>query len=163
MNADNQQERLNAYWIVGFVDGEACFHVSINKLQKMTLGWQVLPEFRIVQHKRDLKLLYLIKSFFGFGNVVKNHGDRFEYRVRGLENLLKLIVFFDNHSLKSKKFRDYCIFKKRKTPQSISYNQEKIQINSKRMARLGYQLILGDESSKSKNHRPSCSLSRRIA
>ena len=53
MSADNQQERLDANWIVGFVDGEGCFHVSINKMHKMTLGLQVLPEFRVVQHHRD--------------------------------------------------------------------------------------------------------------
>ena len=60
MSADNQQERLDANWIVGFVDGEGCFHISINKIEKMTLGWQVLPEFRIVQHQNDEGVLYQI-------------------------------------------------------------------------------------------------------
>ena len=40
MSADNQQERLDGNWISGFVDGEGCFHVAINKIPKMTLGWQ---------------------------------------------------------------------------------------------------------------------------
>ena len=57
-SAGNQQERLDAEWIVGFVDGEGCFHVAINRLEKMTLGWSVLPEFRVVQHKRDEQVLY---------------------------------------------------------------------------------------------------------
>ncbi len=87
--ADNQQERLDAQWIVGFVDGEGCFHIAISKLSKMTLGWQVLPEFRIVQHQRDIALLHEIKNFFGFGTVGRNHGDRQEFRVRGMENLEK--------------------------------------------------------------------------
>ncbi len=55
MDADNPQERLDAKWIVGFVDGEGCFHVAINKIPEMSLGWQVLPEFRVVQHERDDK------------------------------------------------------------------------------------------------------------
>ena len=50
MTADDQQERLDPHWVSGFVDGEGCFHVSINKFPKMSIGWQVLPEFRIVQH-----------------------------------------------------------------------------------------------------------------
>jgi len=54
MVADNQQERLEAKWIVGFTDGEGCFHVSINKIPEMSLGWQVLPEFRIVQHLKNV-------------------------------------------------------------------------------------------------------------
>jgi hypothetical protein len=37
MGADNQQERLDASWIVGFTDGEGCFHISINKIQGMSL------------------------------------------------------------------------------------------------------------------------------
>ena len=60
MGADNQQERpsgIPSYYISGFVDGEGCFHVALNRMPKMTLGWQVLPEFRIVQHQRDEKLL----------------------------------------------------------------------------------------------------------
>ncbi len=36
--------RLEAQWIVGFVDGEGCFHISINKNDTMTAGFQVLPE-----------------------------------------------------------------------------------------------------------------------
>ena len=43
--ADNQQERLSAEWVVGFVDGEGCFFVGINRQPSMKLGWQVLPEF----------------------------------------------------------------------------------------------------------------------
>ena len=75
MGADNQQERLDMQWIAGFVDGEGCFHVGINRQPKMTLGWQVLPEFRIVQHKRDREILNRIQSTLGIGKVTINHGD----------------------------------------------------------------------------------------
>jgi hypothetical protein len=106
MNADNQQERLNAEWIVGFTDGEGCFHVSINKLNGMKLGYQVLPEFRIVQHEKDENVLHQIKDYFGFGNVVINrideHGIRKEFRVRGIDNLNKIINFFEQHQLRTK-------------------------------------------------------------
>ncbi|TLY19397.1 MAG: hypothetical protein E6K66_11010, partial [Nitrospirae bacterium] len=33
--ADNQQERLSADWVVGFVDGEGCFFVGINRQPSM--------------------------------------------------------------------------------------------------------------------------------
>jgi hypothetical protein len=101
MSADNQQERLYAEWIVGFVDGEGCFHVAINRIKKMRLGWQVLPEFRVVQHEKDVVVLQKLQQFFGFGSVKQNrkdlHGIRMEYRVRGLHNLIKLVDFFKNH------------------------------------------------------------------
>jgi hypothetical protein len=110
LGADNQQERLNSKWVAGFVDGEGCFHIGINRLPKMTLGWQVLPEFRVVQHQRDERLLYRLKDFFGFGNVVVNHGDRKEFRVRGLENLQSIVKFFNKNLLQTSKKDDFEIF-----------------------------------------------------
>ena len=96
MSADNQQERLSNNWISGFVDGEGCFHVAINKLKKMTIGWQVLPEFRIVQHKRDIDILYRIKNHLQAGVVRKNHDNRFELRVRSLKDLNEIVYFLSN-------------------------------------------------------------------
>jgi hypothetical protein len=110
LSADNQQESLDAEWIVGFVDGEGCFHVAINKQPKMKIGWQVLPEFRIVQHKRDIQILYKIRNTLGIGQITRNHGDRFEVRIRGLENLKKLISFFQEHNLQTIKKENFEIF-----------------------------------------------------
>jgi len=110
MDADNQQERLDAQWIVGFVDGEGSFLILINRNEKMTLGWQVLPEFRVVQHQNDEQILYKIKDYFGFGNVVVNHGDRKEFRVRGSENIKKIISFFKENNLRTSKSKNFEIF-----------------------------------------------------
>ena len=110
MSADNQQERLDTKWIVGFVDGEGCFHVSINRLPKMTLGWQVLPEFRVVQHKRDVDVLQRIRATLGYGEINVNHGDRLEVRIRGLENLNKLVEFFKANPLQSSKKKNFDYF-----------------------------------------------------
>ncbi len=114
MDADNQQERLDAKWIVGFTDGEGCFHISINKLTKMSLGWQVLPEFRIVQHEKDELVLHKIKEYFGFGDVTINrtdfHGTRKEFRVRGSENLNKIVEFFKMNKLQTSKRKDFEFF-----------------------------------------------------
>lgn len=101
--ADNQQERLSADWVVGFVDGEGCFFVGINRQPSMKLGWQVLPEFRVVQHQKDVAILEQLQRFFGFGLVTTNHGDRKELRVRGADQLNKIVVFFKAHPLKTVK------------------------------------------------------------
>jgi len=103
MGAGNQQESLDAEWVVGFVDGEGCFHVGINRQPKMSTNWQVLPEFRIVQHKDDEQILTKLQSFFGCGQVTVNNGDRKELRIRGLNNLSKIVNFFEHHPLKTKK------------------------------------------------------------
>ena len=110
MGAGNQQERLDPGWVSGFVDGEGCFYVGINRIEKMTLGWQVLPEFRITQHERDEELLHRIRRFFGYGRVRPNHGDRLDYRVRGLDNLTEVVRFFERNPLHSKKREDFQLF-----------------------------------------------------
>jgi hypothetical protein len=104
--------QLDAQWIVGFVDGEGCFHVSINAHPEMTAGFQVLPEFTVVQHERDVQVLHALKSYFGCGVVRTNHADRMAYRVRGHEHLSKNIVpFFEKHPLKTRKRVDFVKFR----------------------------------------------------
>jgi hypothetical protein len=96
--------KLDAQWIVGFVDGEGCFHVGINAHPEMTAGFQVLPEFSVVQHERDVQVLHALKAHFGCGVVRVNHGDRMAYRVRSFEHLLQIITpFFAKHPLKTRK------------------------------------------------------------
>ena len=105
--------KLDTQWIVGFVDGEGCFYVGINKHPDMSAGYQVLPEFTVVQHERDAQLLHALKAYFGCGVVRTNHGDRLAYRVRSKEHLLQRIVpFFEEHPLKSKKNVDFRKFRR---------------------------------------------------
>ena len=112
MTADNQQERLDSRWVSGFVDGEGCFHVSINKIPKMSIGWQVLPEFRIVQHQRDESVLKELQQFFQAGKVVTNHGARKELRIRKLNDLRNVVLFFKQHHLRTEKKKNFEIFAK---------------------------------------------------
>lgn len=103
MGADNQQERLSAEWVVGFVDGEGCFFVGINRQPTMKIGWQVLPEFRVVQHEKDVAILERLQEFFGCGQITKNHGDRKELRIRGRMPLSQVVAFFKAHPLRTVK------------------------------------------------------------
>jgi hypothetical protein len=103
---------LEAGWVTGFVDGEGCFHVGINPHTDMTAGYQVLPEFTVVQHERDIQVLHGLKAYFGCGVVRTNHGDRMAYRVRSQEHLLQRIVpFFLKHPLKTRKHIDFMKFR----------------------------------------------------
>ena len=55
MDAENWQERLKiAYWLVGFVDGEGTFSVSVFKNDTTKTGWQVFPEFVVTQGNSKL-------------------------------------------------------------------------------------------------------------
>ena len=113
LHVQPQPGRLEAQWVVGFVDGEGCFFVGLNPHPEMTSGFQVLPEFTVVQHQRDVQLLHALKQFFGCGVVRTNHGSRMAYRVRSLDHLKERIVpFFEQHPLKSKKRIDFAKFRK---------------------------------------------------
>jgi len=103
---------LEALWIVGFVDGEGCFHVSINSNKTMSLNVQVLPEFVVVQHDKDVHVLHALKKFFKCGVVRKNNKNCMAYRVRDLSHLSEIIIpFFNKYSLKTIKKVNFLRFR----------------------------------------------------
>lgn len=103
---------LHPEWVVGFVDGEGTFFIGINPHPEMPTGYQVLPEFRVVQHVRDIQVLYALKRFFRCGVVRRNHEDRYELRIRKLACLQQVVAFFEKHPLKTKKQVDFVKFAK---------------------------------------------------
>ena len=106
-----QNMDLNPEWVVGFVDGEGCFFIGIQRNPTVKIGFQVIPEFRVVQHNRDIDVLHALKRFFGFGRVCQNHGDRWEFRVRRLEHLRVVADFFQKRKLRTKKRVDASKFR----------------------------------------------------
>ena len=115
MSADNQQERsdndLHNY-IAGFVDGEGSFHIAIQRRSSMRLKWQLIPEFRVSQHKDRIDMLRIIKKTFGCGIIKPNHRQtndaNYVYVVRNRNDLYyKIIPFFKKFHLISGKNNDF--------------------------------------------------------
>jgi len=99
---------INPYWIVGFIDGEGCFHVSVSKNKSSKLGYQVTLEFSITQHIRDRKLMEKFIEFFGCGYVVNDTPMKLQYRIRDRKQLSEnLFPFIDHNSLLTVKSLDY--------------------------------------------------------
>lgn len=104
---------LHPMWVSGFVDGEGTFYVGVNRNTTMTIGYQVLPEFRVVQHQKDVQLLFKLKRFFSSGVVRKNHEDRMELRIRKLDALQDIVIpFFETNPLQTQKKHDFIKFAK---------------------------------------------------
>ena len=104
--------KINPYWVSGFVDGEGTFYVGINKNNTMKSNFQILPEFRIVQHEKDIKVLYALKHFFNSGVVRLNHDTRQELRIRSLEHINKYVIpHFNKYELLTQKKFDFIKFK----------------------------------------------------
>jgi hypothetical protein len=99
--ADNQQERFRLEgWISGFIDGEGCFCVNINRCSATRLGWQVRPEFVVTQGARSVGALEVLQEFFGCGAVYRNtrhdnhREDVYRWCVRRRSDLSDRIVPF---------------------------------------------------------------------
>lgn len=103
---------INPYWIVGFIDGEGCFHVSISQNKSTKLGYQVTLEFSITQHVRDRELMETLVKFFECGYVVNDTPMKVQYRIRDRNDLSeKLFPFLDENNLLTVKSLDYLDFK----------------------------------------------------
>jgi hypothetical protein len=113
--AVNQQERPGLeQWIVGFVDGEGCFSVPVFRQPSAKLGWQVQPEFAVVQAAPSAHVLDDLLQFFGCGRVGVNrrrdnhHHDMWRWSVRSLADLRERIIpFFEEHPLRTAKAREF--------------------------------------------------------
>ncbi len=118
-SAANQQERLDPWWIVGFVDGEGCFSVSKFKNITCSSGYQTLFEFVITQGEKSRISLERIEKFFQCGHIYINrrHDNHREnilrYCVRRQEDLKKIIIpFFKKYPLvtaKRQQFEEFCL------------------------------------------------------
>jgi hypothetical protein len=113
--ADNQQERLRiAGWIVGFVDGEGCFSVPIQRNSTTALGWQVQPQFVVVQAASSVSALEVVRDYFDCGAItrnarVDNHREpQYRYVVRRFVDLDQVIVpFFKSFPLLTSKRENF--------------------------------------------------------
>ncbi len=110
--ADDQQETklvvLDPWWVVGFVDGEGCFSVSIhkNELACPTNGWHIQPTFQVSQHQDHRHLLQCLVAFFGCGTV-RSKGATNSVDVYVVHSTIQLqervIPFFQQYELRVKR------------------------------------------------------------
>lgn len=127
---DNQQERLDPWWIVGFVDGEGCFSVSTFRNRTTRSNFQTLYEFVITQGERSKSAMEAIKNYFNCGGIYINrrydnhHYNLLRYCVRKQSDLRdKIIPFFQKYPLQSSKreqFEKFCrSFENRESSEAI--------------------------------------------
>jgi hypothetical protein len=117
-SAVNQQERLLfEKWIVGFVDGEGCFSISVVRNASMSHGWQVQHEFAVVQSATSGDVLELIETYFGCGSILKQkrkdsrRSDLWRFSVKNRKDLQETIIpFFIANPLLTSKQNDFALF-----------------------------------------------------
>lgn len=113
--AGNQQERPGSEeWIVGFVDGEGCFSISVVRNATCALGWQVQHEFAIAQAAPSRSALEFVRDLFGCGRIIEQtrHDDHrsplLRFSVKRRRDLLDVVIpFFTEHPLRTVKRLDF--------------------------------------------------------
>ena len=128
-SAGNQQERIDPWWIVGFVDGEGCFSVSRFKNTTCKSGYQTLYEFVVTQGVSSRKAMESLQAFFGCGHIYINRRkdnhreDLLRFCVRRQDDLKSIVIpFFRKYPLQSAKQRQFESFCKKimdKNPQRL--------------------------------------------
>jgi len=124
---------LDTQWIVGYIDSKGQFLVNLKEVKSTNVSTfsnlpkegeinhshiQILPEFKISTHRRDIQILYAFKRHFKCG-IVKYEGnssneinceelDLCSYNITKLDNLYtNVLPFFEKHKLKSKTRIDF--------------------------------------------------------
>ncbi len=85
------------YYLLGIVDGEGSFSISVKRQNDTRFGWVVDPIFKVVQHKKNRIVLELLKRVLNCGRIVTKYGqeDIHEYIVDNRRHLKeKVLPFF---------------------------------------------------------------------
>jgi hypothetical protein len=109
---------LNPFYIVGFVDGEGCFSITINKKSEK------MPEVRLIfeieLREDDEDILKEIRKVLDCGNIYRLEYERYakwrphvKYKVSNFTDISsKIIPFFKKYPLQAKKqdqFKSFCL------------------------------------------------------
>ncbi len=109
-------------WLVGFIEGEGNFHVSLSKSHKKShpnYSFEYYPilQFRIFLREDDLPVLEKIKSTLSIGKIYKksyeysrkkgtNSRDQYVFYITALKDLFKLKEFLSFCEFHTKKKKD---------------------------------------------------------
>jgi len=105
----NKTHPISPWFITGYSDAEGCFNVGF---QKNPNGkFYVRPTILIQVHSKDSLLLMQIKDYLGGIGNINSNGKVSRFTVRSLDDILKMILHFDNYPLITQKKSDFLLFK----------------------------------------------------
>lgn len=93
-------DKLDPWFITGFVDAEGCFSIGIYKNKTYQIGCQVQPIFLINLHNKDFKLLSSFQSYFGGGKIRKYGKTSISFRITSLKKWEIVLIFLTTDGFK---------------------------------------------------------------
>jgi hypothetical protein len=113
-----RRKKLDPCYVVGFIDGEGSFSVSIGKHKTLKRGYEVRPEFEIELRADDQPILERILVTIGCGRIYDLSYERYgwyphsKYKINNNKDLREcLFPFLDKYPPQAKKAEVYKFFK----------------------------------------------------
>ena len=103
------------YYILGLVDGEGCFSVSVKKQDDTRFGWVIDPIFHITQHRDYKVVLEICRRVFSCGRIIPKPGQEdtvLQYVVDNRRDLTEKIITFFRRNEPIVKARDFEYFER---------------------------------------------------
>lgn len=101
---------LQDNWLSGFTDAEGCFTIS---LLSNSINYKVRYIISQKYEVNKLILEHINNLFNSIGDVYPHSEDKnYELRINGLKNCIKILDYFNNHPLLSKKLISFIKWKK---------------------------------------------------
>ena len=89
------------YYIVGLVDGEGCFSISLKRQEDTRFGWVIDPVFHVTQSSKHREVLEILRRVFKCGRIIPKPGQEettLQYTVDARRHLAeKIVPFFKKH------------------------------------------------------------------
>lgn len=111
-------EKLKSWYIVGFVEGEGCFAITISRHKTKRLRKDARLIFEIELRGDDRQILERLKYTWGCGLLFDLKYPRYgwkphvKYAVKSHRDIFRIVIpFFKKHPLQGKKkkdFEDFC-------------------------------------------------------
>ena len=102
---------VHAY-LTGYVDGEGCFCVSVNRSRRHRFGWEIRPSFSVSQNRDRAEVLRIFQQQFQCGTIRPDRSDHtLKYEVRSVRDLRERVIpHFQRYPLLSSKRDVYQAF-----------------------------------------------------
>ena len=100
------KKRYLFYYLLGIVDGEGCFSISIKRDKGTKFGYAIDPVFHVTQSSENREVLELLKEALSCGRIEKKSGQpgTLVFVVDNRRLLKeKIIPFFERYGLIAKK------------------------------------------------------------
>jgi len=107
-------ENINPDYIIGLIDGEGSFNITISKDFNRSSNYRLICEMHITQGANSIKVLQSIRDFFGCGIVKVDNKltNTMKYQVSSYKDIAnKILPFLDKHPLLTSKYLNYFTFK----------------------------------------------------